>query len=86
VLGGFVDPNLRRQMAFMEAELGAGPWFLGQEFSAADIQMSFPLEAANQRACLGPSTTPRLLAWLERAHARPAYRRALDKGGPYDFA
>jgi glutathione S-transferase len=73
-------------MAFMEAELAKGPWFVGEQFSAADIQMSFPVEAANQRAGLSAATTPRLLDWLKRAHARPAYQRALDKGGPYDFA
>ena len=86
VLDGFVDPNLARQMAFMEAELVQGPWFIGTAFSAADIQMSFPIEAANQRAGLSAQATPRLLDWLARAHARPAYQRALERGGKYDFA
>ena len=86
VLTSFVDPNLERQMAFMEAELSHGPWFIGAPFSAADIQMSFPIEAANQRAGLSKAKTPRLLDWLARAHARPAYQRALQRGGKYDFA
>ena len=86
VLKGFIDPNLARQMAFMEDDLRTGPWFIGEAFSAADIQMSFPIEAANQRAGLDATTTPRLLDWLKRAHARPAYQQALEKGGPYDFA
>ena len=86
VLSSFVDPNLERQMAFMESELAPGPWFLGANFSAADVQMSFPIEAANQRAGLGRDKTPRLLDWLARAHARPAYQRALERGGKYDFA
>ncbi len=86
VLKGFVNPNLERQIAFMEDDLSKGPWFLGQAFSAADIQMSFPIEAAAQRAGLTEAKTPRLLDWLKRAHARPAYQRALEKGGPYDFA
>ena len=86
VLASVVDPNLARQRAFMEAELARGPWFTGAQFSAADIQMSFPIEAANQRAGLGAATTPRLLDWLARAHARPAYQRALAQGGPYDYA
>jgi len=86
VLSTFVDPNLARQMAFMEDELAPGPWFLGEAFSVADIQMSFPIEAANQRAGLSEAKTPRLLAWLRRAHARPAYQRALERGGKYDFA
>ena len=86
VLSSFVDPNLERQTAFMEAELAKSPWFVGDQLSAADIQMSFPIEAANQRAGLSKDKTPRLLDWLARAHARPAYQRALERGGKYDFA
>ena len=86
VLRSFVDPNLDRQTAFMEAELARTPWFVGAELSAADIQMSFPIEAANQRAGLSHAGTPRLLDWLARAHARPAYQRALERGGKYDYA
>jgi glutathione S-transferase len=85
VLSTFVEPNLRSQLDFMEAELGKSEWFAGNEFSAADIQMSFPLEAAAQRAGLDDSR-PRLNGFLRRIHARPAYRRALERGGPYDFA
>ena len=84
VLSRFVEPNLKAQLDFMEAELSQREWFAGPEFSAADIQMSFPLEAAAQRAGLDASR-PRLWAWLQRIHARPAYRRALERGGPYDF-
>ena len=85
VLGTMVDPNLKRQLDFMEAELGQSEWFAGQEFSAADIQMSFPVEASAQRAGLDASR-PKLVAFLKRIHARPAYRRALERGGPYSFA
>jgi glutathione S-transferase len=85
VLAAFVDPTLARQMAFMEAELADGPWFVGANFSAADIQMSFPVEAANARGALG-ANTPRLKDWLARAHGRPAYQRALERGGKYDYA
>ncbi|MBT9598122.1 MAG: glutathione S-transferase [Vitreoscilla sp.] len=85
VLGGFVDPNLKAQLDYMEAELGRNEWFAGAEFSAADIQMSFPLEAAAQRAGLDASR-PKLAAFLKKIHARPAYQRALERGGPYDFA
>ena len=84
VLGSFVEPNLKRQLDFMEAELGRSAWFAGPEFTAADIQMSFPVEAAAQCAGLDAGR-PRLWAWLQRIHARPAYRRALERGGPYDF-
>ena len=85
VIAGFVEPNLKRQLDFMEGELAGSDWFAGNAFSAADIQMSFPLEAAAQRAGLNASR-PRLMAWLKRIHERPAYRRALERGGPYDFA
>jgi glutathione S-transferase len=85
VMAGFVTPNLRSQLDFMEAELTRSPWFAGKQFSAADVQMSFPLEAAAQRAGLDASR-PKLMDFLERIHARPAYRRALERGGPYAFA
>ena len=85
VLKLMVEPNLKRQLDFMEAELGRSEWFAGGEFSAADIQMSFPVEASAQRAGLDASR-PKLMAWLKRIHARPAYQRALQRGGPYDFA
>ena len=85
VLGTMVDPNLKRQLDFMEAELGRSEWFAGDEFSAADIQMSFPVEASAQRAGLDASR-PKLMAFLKRIHARPAYQRALERGGPYSFA
>lgn len=82
VMKAFVKPNLDGQLAFMEAELAQRPWFAGEEFSAADVQMSFPLEAAAARVGLD-ERYPRLQDWLERIHARPAYHRALAKGGPY---
>ncbi|MEO7055209.1 MAG: glutathione S-transferase [Caldimonas sp.] len=80
-----IEPNLKRQLDFMEVELGKSEWFAGDEFSAADIEMSFPLEAAHQRAGLGASR-PKLMAFLKKIHARPAYKKALERGGPYSFA
>ena len=85
VLAAMVDPNLKRQLDFMEAELGKTEWFAGADFSAADIQMSFPVEASAQRAGLDASR-PKLMAFLKRIHARPAYKNALERGGPYSFA
>ena len=82
--GGFIDPELKQHLDFLEGELGKSLWFAGQSFSAADIQMSFPLEAAVGRAGLDASR-PRLTEWLNTIHARPAYKRALDRGGPYDL-
>ena len=85
VKGLMVEPNLKRQLDFMEAELGRSEWFAGNDFSAADIQMSFPVEAAAMRAGLNASR-PKLMAYLKKIHARPAYRKALERGGPYSFA
>jgi glutathione S-transferase len=78
----FIEPNIARHLDFMEAELGNSEWFAGREFSAADIQMSFPLEAAAARGGLDASR-PKLMAFLERIHARPAYKRAVERGGEY---
>jgi glutathione S-transferase len=80
-----IEPQLKLHLDYLEAELGRSEWFAGSEFTAADIQMSFPLEAASMRAGLNESR-PRLKAFLDRIHARPAYRRALERGGKYDFA
>ena len=86
VTASFIGPNLKRQLEFMEGELKQRDWFGGSEFSAADIQMSFPLEAAAARGGLAAAKFPRLAGWLERIHARAAYRRALEVGGPYRMA
>jgi glutathione S-transferase len=83
VLHAFVDPDLRRHAAFWEAELADRPYFCGADFSAADIMMSFPLEAFAAR---GTGAGPRVSAWLARVQGRPAYRRALAAGGPYAYA
>jgi glutathione S-transferase len=81
-LNTLVDPQLKQHMAFWEGELSKSDWFAGNEFTAADIQMSFPLEAASARAGLEQGH-PKAMAWLTKIHARPAYQRALQKGGPY---
>ena len=80
----FVEPQLKLHLDYLEAELGNSDWFVGRTFSAADIQMSFPLEAAASRAGLD-SSRPRLNNFLDRIHARPAYVRALERGGKYDL-
>ena len=84
VLQTFVRPQLKTHLDFMETELGKSPWFAGAEFTAADIQMSFPVEAAASRGGLD-SGRPRLMDFLQRIHQRPAYQRALEKGGPYEL-
>ncbi|MGO3743608.1 glutathione S-transferase [Kerstersia sp.] len=85
VEAAFVRPNLLRQLAFMESELAQREWFAGDQFSAADIQLSFPLEAAAARDWLTAEEHPRLRDWLARIQARPAYLRARERGGPYEL-
>lgn len=80
-----IVPQLRRHLDYLEGELSKSTWFAGEQLSAADIQMSFPLEVSSSRAGLDASR-PRLKAFLERIHARPAYQRALEKGGKYAYA
>jgi glutathione S-transferase len=82
---GFVDPQLQTHFDYWEGVLAKIPWFAGAEFSAADVMMSFPVEAAADRGG-ALDGRPRLKAFLEAIHARPAYRTALEKGGPYAFA
>jgi len=79
----FLGPNLRTHIAWIEGELGKTVWFAGAEFSAADVQMSFPAEAIAARGEGG--VPPNIAGFLQRIHARPAYQRALQKGGPYDL-
>jgi glutathione S-transferase len=80
-----IDPQLAAHTGYWEAELGRSAWFASEAFSAADIMMSFPVEAAGSRVGYG-ADKPRLKAFLERIHARPAYQRALERGGPYSYA
>jgi glutathione S-transferase len=78
----YVGPQLRRQLDFIESELGRSPWFAGDDVTAADIQMSYPLEASVVRGGISPASHPRLFAVVERIRERPAYQRALERGGP----
>ena len=84
VLGRMVDPQLKRHLHYLEGELARGGWFAGNSFTAADIQMSFPVEGARSRGGLD-AQYPNLLKYLEVIHARPAYQRALQRGGPYEL-
>jgi len=82
---GYVEPNLKAMFDLVEAELEKSPWFAGDAFSAADVMMSFPLEGAGARVGAFDGR-PKLKAFVERIPARPAYRAALEKGGPYAYA
>lgn len=80
-----IDPQVAAHTGYWEAELGKSEWFAGNAFSAADIMMSFPVEAAGSRIGYG-ADKPKLKAFLQKIHARPAYQRALERGGPYSYA
>jgi len=80
-----IQPMIDVHLDYVESELSQRAWFAGDEMTAADIMMSFPLEAARSRAGLGPSR-PHTIAWLDTIHARPAYQAALARGGPYAYA
>ena len=79
-----LDPQIGSHFMFLESELGKREWFAGADFTAADIKMSFPLEAAAARAPI-VRQMPKLSAFLDRIQARPGYKRALEKGGPYEL-
>ena len=84
VKSSFIEPQIAQHLDYMEAELGKSTWFTGNEFTAADIQISFPLEAAVARGGLNASR-PKLMAFLNRIHTRPAYQQALERGGAYEL-
>ncbi|WP_066551000.1 MULTISPECIES: glutathione S-transferase family protein [unclassified Sphingomonas] len=80
-----IQPMIDVHLDYVETELAARPYFAGDQFTAADVMMSFPLEAARSRAGLDASR-PATIAWLDTIHARPAYQAALARGGPYAYA
>ncbi len=79
------QPMIDVQLDYVERELAEREWFAGAEFTAADVMMSFPLEAAVSRAN-ATEGRPHIAAWIARTHARPAYQAALAAGGPYAYA
>jgi len=80
----FIDPQLKLHLGYINQELGATGWFVGNDFTAADVQMSFPLEAATARGGM-EGQIPAVVDFLKRIHARPAYQRALERGGKYEL-
>lgn len=81
----YLNPQLEKNFEFINTHLSKNSWFAGKEFSAADIQMSFPLEAAYSRKLIDKKY-PHIVSFLENIHQRDAYKAALAKGGTYDYA
>lgn len=82
VTSSYIMPQIVQHLNYMEAELAKRNWFAGDEITGADFQVTFVLEAASARGGLGDKY-PKLNAYLKRVHARPAYKRGLERGGPY---
>ena len=81
----FIEPQITQHLDYLNNQLAATGWFAGDAFSAADVQMSFPLEAAAARGGLD-ARWPKLMDFLRRIHVRAAYQQALERGGRYDMA
>ncbi len=84
-MDAFIMPQINLHFDYIEGELSKNTWFAGNEFTAADIQMSFPVEMAATHS-QDVEKRPKMKEFLERIHARPAYKRAIERGGKYDFA
>ena len=81
---GYLDHNVKRHLDYIEDTLSKSTWFCGESMSAADIQMSFALDAAEVRTDLS-ADYPHCADFLQRIRSRPAYRAALDRGGHYEL-
>lgn len=84
VLNDYVLPNVTNNMKFIEMHLAQNDWFAGDKMTGADIQMSFPLEAALTR--MDSKDVPNIKAYVDKIHALNGYKKALEVGGPYDYA
>ncbi|REE22953.1 glutathione S-transferase [Paraburkholderia sp. BL27I4N3] len=80
----FIDPQLKLHLGYINQELSKTGWFVGNDFTAADVQMSFPLEAGTARGGM-EGQIPAVVDFLKRIHARPAYQSALERGGKYEL-
>ncbi|KYP10128.1 MAG: glutathione S-transferase [Limnobacter sp. CACIAM 66H1] len=85
VKSSFINPNLEKQFAYIESVLAKNEWFCGSEMTGADFMMSFPLEATMSRA-ESVSSMPKIAAYVKRIHAMPSFKKALEVGGPYNYA
>ncbi len=83
-MSSYVSPQINLHLNYLENELQKSTWFAGEEFTAADIQLSFPIEASSVRFGFGEDK-PRLKSYLDRIHSRPAYKKALEKGGKFEI-
>jgi glutathione S-transferase len=83
VINSFIAPNIAKQLTYIDEQLSQRTWFCGDQISAADIQMSFVLEAAAARGGLTATVHPNAHAWLQKVKSRRAYKKAIERGGPF---
>ena len=86
VMDSFVTPNIKKHFAYVEKHLSENKYFAGDEISGADIQMSFPLEASVAKGAITTASHPKIYQFVDDFQTRPAYKRALEKGGQYDYS
>ncbi|MGJ8662378.1 MAG: glutathione S-transferase [Marinicella sp.] len=86
VMSSFVTPNIVNHFNYVEDHLKANPYFAGKDITGADIQMSFPLEASVARGAITEESHPNIVKFVKTFQARPAYIKALEKGGTYDYS
>jgi glutathione S-transferase len=84
VTESYIGPNIKDSFDFIEHHLQQNEWFTGGKLTGADIQMSFPLEASVASGVVGDQY-PKITAYVKRFQSRPAYQKALETGGPYDY-
>ncbi|QJR81195.1 glutathione S-transferase [Alteromonas pelagimontana] len=84
IVHAYYGPNLERSLRYVESYLSSHDWFAGPRPTGADVQMLFPLETLVARG--GAKNYPAITKWVKYVHDRPAYQRALEKGGKYDYA
>ena len=84
IINAYYGPNLAQSLRYVESYLASNTWFAGEEPTGADIQMIFPLESLVASGRADDFTAIR--GYVKRVHERPAYQRALEKGGEYAYA
>lgn len=77
-----IGARVQQMLAFVDTELGSGPWFAGTAFTAADVMMAFPFTTMRHFLDVDMAPYPNLFAYVERVAARPAYQKAMRLAGP----
>ena len=86
VMESFVTPNIISHFKYVENHLSEQDYFAGDSICGADIQMSFPLEASVAKGVLTAESHPNIVQYVNTFQSRPAYQKALEKGGEYDYS